>query len=169
MGFAPPDVQPSSQRYCCVLLLSASIRVLDLHMHSTSLRTVPEVPGRSDEPLWGAGGPPHAHTGNVEKQVVGVPAHLRTIGGGAVGVVSSRHQVSQGRLITDTMRLIYSSPPPPTCTDFLGQPLSAGHQWKGLVNAMSGLLCASLNFIESTATYQPLHSFKPWGSHCWWV
>eukprot|EP00731_Ephydatia_muelleri_P022483 Em0015g66a len=41
---------------------------------------------------------------------------------------------------------------------------NAGHQWKGLVNAMSGLLCASLNFIESTATYQPLHSFKPWGA-----
>lgn len=41
---------------------------------------------------------------------------------------------------------------------------NAEQQWRGLVNAMSGLLCASLNFIESTATYQPLHSFKPWGA-----
>ena len=41
---------------------------------------------------------------------------------------------------------------------------SAGLEWSGLVNAMSGLLCAHLNAVGSKSTYQPLYSFKPQGA-----
>lgn len=40
---------------------------------------------------------------------------------------------------------------------------SAESEWGGLVNAMSGLLCAHLNAIGPKSTFQPLHSFKPQG------
>ena len=40
---------------------------------------------------------------------------------------------------------------------------SAELEWSGLVNAMSGLLCAHLNAIGAKSTYQPLYSFKPQG------
>ncbi|KAG9269478.1 GPI transamidase component PIG-T isoform X1 [Astyanax mexicanus] len=35
--------------------------------------------------------------------------------------------------------------------------------WKELVNVLSGIFCASLNFIDSTNTVQPSASFKPLG------
>ncbi|XP_068608097.1 GPI transamidase component PIG-T [Brachionichthys hirsutus] len=35
--------------------------------------------------------------------------------------------------------------------------------WKELTNALSGIFCASLNFIDSTNTVQPSASFKPLG------
>lgn len=35
--------------------------------------------------------------------------------------------------------------------------------WKELTNVLSGLFCASLNFIDSTNTVQPSASFKPLG------
>lgn len=35
--------------------------------------------------------------------------------------------------------------------------------WKELTNVLSGIFCASLNFIDSTNTLQPSASFKPLG------
>lgn len=40
---------------------------------------------------------------------------------------------------------------------------NAESEWSGLVNAMSGLLCAHLNAIGPKSSFQPLHSFKPQG------
>ena len=36
--------------------------------------------------------------------------------------------------------------------------------WSGLTNALSGLFCASLNFIDSTSTVSPAWSFRPEGA-----
>ncbi|KAH8201405.1 hypothetical protein TruAng_004405 [Truncatella angustata] len=41
----------------------------------------------------------------------------------------------------------------------------ADHKWLTLTNALSGLFCASLNFIDSTRTTRPLMSFRPDGDH----
>ena len=41
---------------------------------------------------------------------------------------------------------------------------SVESSWPGVVNAMSGMLCAHLNAIGSSSTYNPLHSFKPQGA-----
>lgn len=41
----------------------------------------------------------------------------------------------------------------------------ADGQWLTLTNALSGLFCASLNFIDSTRTTRPVMSFQPSGSH----
>lgn len=38
-------------------------------------------------------------------------------------------------------------------------------QWRTLTNALSGLFCASLNFIDETRTTQPVISFRPEGHH----
>ncbi|KAI8927620.1 GPI transamidase component PIG-T [Entophlyctis helioformis] len=38
-------------------------------------------------------------------------------------------------------------------------------KWKGLTNALAGLFCASLNFLDQTVTSVPLLSFAPEGSH----
>ncbi|KAK3620745.1 Subunit of the glycosylphosphatidylinositol transamidase complex-like protein [Elasticomyces elasticus] len=38
-------------------------------------------------------------------------------------------------------------------------------RWSGLVNGLSGLFCASLNFIDSTRTTHPVLSFDPEGTH----
>ncbi|OCK79990.1 GPI transamidase-like protein component Gpi16, partial [Lepidopterella palustris CBS 459.81] len=38
-------------------------------------------------------------------------------------------------------------------------------RWLTLTNALSGLFCASLNFIDSTKTIQPVMSFQPEGHH----
>lgn len=35
--------------------------------------------------------------------------------------------------------------------------------WKELTNVLSGIFCASLNFIDSTNTVHPSASFKPLG------
>ncbi|SMQ45677.1 unnamed protein product [Zymoseptoria tritici ST99CH_3D7] len=40
----------------------------------------------------------------------------------------------------------------------------AEERWSGLVNSLSGLFCASLNFIDQTKTIQPLLSFDPEGT-----
>jgi phosphatidylinositol glycan class T len=37
--------------------------------------------------------------------------------------------------------------------------------WLTLTNALSGLFCASLNFIDSTRTIRPVMSFQPSGHH----
>ena len=42
--------------------------------------------------------------------------------------------------------------------------LSVPAQWKGLVNGVSGLICASLSSIDSSLTYQPPSSFRPEGA-----
>lgn len=42
-------------------------------------------------------------------------------------------------------------------------PLSVDSTWKELTNVLSGIFCASLNFIDSTNTVQPSASFKPLG------
>ncbi|KAK7991469.1 GPI transamidase component [Apiospora saccharicola] len=39
------------------------------------------------------------------------------------------------------------------------------HKWLTLTNALSGLFCASLNFIDSTRTTRPVMSFRPEGDH----
>ncbi|KAL2264562.1 hypothetical protein VTJ83DRAFT_7072 [Remersonia thermophila] len=41
----------------------------------------------------------------------------------------------------------------------------ADHKWLMLTNALSGLFCASLNFIDSTRTTRPVMSFRPEGDH----
>lgn len=41
---------------------------------------------------------------------------------------------------------------------------SAEARWLTLTNALSGLFCASLNFIDSTKTIRPLSTFEPEGT-----
>jgi phosphatidylinositol glycan class T len=41
----------------------------------------------------------------------------------------------------------------------------ADNRWLILTNALSGLFCASLNFIDSTRTIRPVMSFLPAGAH----
>ncbi|KAK5996573.1 GPI transamidase component GPI16 [Cladobotryum mycophilum] len=41
----------------------------------------------------------------------------------------------------------------------------ADEKWLTLTNALSGLFCASLNFIDETRTIRPVVSFKPEGDH----
>lgn len=41
----------------------------------------------------------------------------------------------------------------------------ADNRWLTLTNALSGLFCASLNFIDSTKTIRPVMSFSPTGDH----
>lgn len=41
----------------------------------------------------------------------------------------------------------------------------ADHKWLTLTNALSGLFCASLNFIDGTRTIRPVMSFQPEGDH----
>ncbi|KAN0120405.1 GPI transamidase-like protein component Gpi16 [Hyaloscypha variabilis] len=41
----------------------------------------------------------------------------------------------------------------------------ANGRWLTLTNALSGLFCASLNFIDSTRTTRPVMSFQPSGDH----
>ncbi len=41
----------------------------------------------------------------------------------------------------------------------------ADARWKTLTNALSGLFCASLNFIDSTRTTRPVMTFEPAGHH----
>lgn len=41
----------------------------------------------------------------------------------------------------------------------------ADQKWLVLTNALSGLFCASLNFIDSTRTTRPVMSFQPEGDH----
>ena len=75
--------------------------LLELHLHSASLRPIPEVSGRGDPPLQGPGGASNANAGHVEGQSVGLPAHLRTPWGRTVGMVSSRCRVSMfARVLT---------------------------------------------------------------------
>lgn len=40
----------------------------------------------------------------------------------------------------------------------------AEERWSGLVNSLSGLFCASLNFVDATKTISPILSFQPEGS-----
>ncbi len=40
----------------------------------------------------------------------------------------------------------------------------ANARWLTLTNALSGLFCASLNFIDSTRTIRPVMTFEPEGS-----
>lgn len=41
----------------------------------------------------------------------------------------------------------------------------ANEKWLTLTNALSGLFCASLNFIDETRTIRPIMSFQPEGHH----
>lgn len=41
----------------------------------------------------------------------------------------------------------------------------ADQKWLTLTNALSGLFCASLNFIDETRTIRPAKSFQPEGDH----
>lgn len=41
----------------------------------------------------------------------------------------------------------------------------ADKKWLTLTNALSGLFCASLNFIDETRTTRPAMSFQPEGDH----
>jgi phosphatidylinositol glycan class T len=41
----------------------------------------------------------------------------------------------------------------------------ADEKWLTLTNALSGLFCASLNFIDETRTIRPVMSFQPEGDH----
>lgn len=41
----------------------------------------------------------------------------------------------------------------------------ADRKWLTLTNALSGLFCASLNFIDGTRTTRPVMSFQPEGDH----
>ncbi|RPB16383.1 Gpi16 subunit, GPI transamidase component [Morchella conica CCBAS932] len=46
-----------------------------------------------------------------------------------------------------------------------GSDAEADARWTTLNNALSGLFCASLNFIDSTRTIRPVMSFQPDGHH----
>ncbi|KAG9235167.1 GPI transamidase-like protein component Gpi16 [Amylocarpus encephaloides] len=46
-----------------------------------------------------------------------------------------------------------------------GSDEEAEGRWLTLTNALSGLFCASLNFIDSTRTTRPVMSFEPAGDH----
>ncbi len=48
---------------------------------------------------------------------------------------------------------------------FLRRRIRAFARWITLTNALSGLFCASLNFIDSTRTTRPVLSFDPAGDH----
>ena len=41
---------------------------------------------------------------------------------------------------------------------------SIDQQWTDLINVLSGMFCASLNFMDSTNTIVPRHSFRPHGA-----
>jgi phosphatidylinositol glycan class T len=41
----------------------------------------------------------------------------------------------------------------------------ANTRWFALTNALSGLFCASLNFIDTTRTIRPVKTFEPEGVH----
>lgn len=45
------------------------------------------------------------------------------------------------------------------------EPARADQKWLTLTNALSGLFCASLNFIDGTRTTRPAMSFTPEGDH----
>ena len=51
---------------------------------------------------------------------------------------------------------------PGTVSGFVS-PSSVDESWKELSNVLSGIFCASLNFIDSTNTVTPTASFKPLG------
>ena len=40
---------------------------------------------------------------------------------------------------------------------------SIDSQWSGLVNALSGQFCASLNYLQRSVSVSPMHTFKPMG------
>ncbi|XP_075527218.1 phosphatidylinositol glycan anchor biosynthesis class T isoform X2 [Dermacentor variabilis] len=46
---------------------------------------------------------------------------------------------------------------------FAPDTLSVSSAWKNLTNALSGQLCASLNFVDDTVTVSPKRSFQPQG------
>lgn len=46
-----------------------------------------------------------------------------------------------------------------------GDAAQADERWSDLVNSLSGLFCASLNFVDSTKTIRPMMSFEPEGAH----
>ncbi|GAB7329158.1 hypothetical protein MBLNU13_g00984t1 [Cladosporium sp. NU13] len=46
-----------------------------------------------------------------------------------------------------------------------GDAQQAEERWSDLVNSLSGLFCASLNFVDSTKTIRPVISFEPEGTH----
>lgn len=46
-----------------------------------------------------------------------------------------------------------------------GDAAQADERWSDLVNSLSGLFCASLNFVDSTKTIRPMMSFEPEGTH----
>jgi phosphatidylinositol glycan class T len=46
-----------------------------------------------------------------------------------------------------------------------GDAQQADERWSDLVNSLSGLFCASLNFVDSTKTIRPVISFEPEGTH----
>lgn len=46
-----------------------------------------------------------------------------------------------------------------------GDAQQADERWSDLVNSLSGLFCASLNFVDSTKTIRPVMSFEPEGTH----
>lgn len=51
------------------------------------------------------------------------------------------------------------------CITIYANLLRADGRWLTLTNALSGLFCASLNFIDSTRTTRPVMSFQPSGDH----
>ncbi|KAM0723910.1 hypothetical protein Q7P37_000900 [Cladosporium fusiforme] len=46
-----------------------------------------------------------------------------------------------------------------------GEQDEVDERWSDLVNSLSGLFCASLNFVDSTKTIRPVMSFEPEGSY----
>ncbi|EDV26025.1 uncharacterized protein TRIADDRAFT_23458 [Trichoplax adhaerens] len=61
---------------------------------------------------------------------------------------------------------ILSSPPGAELSVWFAANMSQSidSAWSGLTNALSGLFCASLNFIDSTTTVSPAWSFRPEGA-----
>lgn len=50
------------------------------------------------------------------------------------------------------------------CHRMLSICCSVDDQWTDLINVLSGMFCASLNFMDSKATVSPKYSFRPHGA-----
>lgn len=56
-------------------------------------------------------------------------------------------------------------PTPPSRYGLTSDTSRADNKWLTLTNALSGLFCASLNFVDGTRTIRPVMTFKPEGDH----
>ena len=126
---------------------------------SAALWNIPQVPCGGGGSLPRPGAPFDAHPGSLEDEGLGLPRPPRSSWGGVVGVVSAGNRVrTQFLYYTGFMKSLSLSL---SLSLFL---TSSDAEWPGLVDAMSGLLGAHLNAIDSASSFRPLLSFRPSGA-----